>query len=271
MGRGIGSNRFMRFFRVPFLICLLLVLLPFTAAAQRPSQQGSRPAAAEELFALANQSRAQAGAGPLRWDAALARAAMLHCERMVQEGPIAHRYGGEPDLTERTSAAGAHFSLIEENIAVGSYAAQIHDGWMHSPGHRTNLLNPQVDRVGIAVIEVHGGMYAVADYSRGVSVLSAEQVESRVGELLHMSGIAMRRDDHDARLACRVDHGFPSGMTGSQPMFVMRWQGADLDHLPQDLVDRLGSGRYRSAEVGACQPRSAQEGFTVYRLAVLLY
>jgi hypothetical protein len=86
-----------------------------------------------------------------------------------------------------------------------------------------------------------------------------------------MSGIAMRRDDHDARLACRVDHGFPAGMTGSQPMFVMRWQGADLDHLPQDLVDRLGSGRYRSAEVGACPPRSAQEGFTVYRLAVLLY
>jgi hypothetical protein len=102
-------------------------------------------------------------------------------------------------------------------------------------------------------------------------VLSAEQVESRVGELLRMSGIALRRDDHDARLACRVDHGFPAGMTGSQPMFVMRWQGADLDHLPQDLVDRLGSGRYRSAEVGACQPRSGQEGFTVYRLAVLLY
>jgi hypothetical protein len=271
MGRGIGSNRFMRFFRVPFLICLLLVLLPFTAAAQRPSQQASRPAAAEELFALANQSRSQAGAGPLRWDAALAQAAMHHCEWMVREGQLSHRYGGEPDLTQRASAAGAHFSLIEENIAVGSYAAQIHDGWMHSPGHRTNLLNPQVDRVGIAVIEAHGGMYAVADYSRGVSVLSAEQVESRVGELLRMSGITMRRDDHDARLACRVDHGFPADMTDGQAKFVMRWQGADLDHLPQDLVDRLGSGRYRSAEVGACQPRNAQEGFTVYRLAVLLY
>jgi hypothetical protein len=81
----------------------------------------------------------------------------------------------------------------------------------------------------------------------------------------------MRRDDHDARLACRVDHGFPAGMTDGEPMFVMRWQGADLDHLPQDLVDRLGSGRYRFAEVGACHPRSAQEGFTFYRLAVLLY
>lgn len=196
---------------------------------------------------------------------------MQHCEWMVREGELSHRYGGEPDVTERTSAAGAHFSLIEENIALGPYAAQIHDGWMHSPHHRTNLLNPQVDRVGIAVIEAQGTMYAVADYSRGVSVLSPEQVEERVGELLHMSGIALRRDPRDARLTCRVDHGLPSGMSGGQPMFVMRWQGADLNHLPQDLVDRLGSGRFHSAEVGACSPRGAEEGFTVYRLAVLLY
>jgi hypothetical protein len=54
-------------------------------------------------------------------------------------------------------------------------------------------------------------------------------------------------------------------------LFVMRWQGADLDHLPQDLVNRLGTGRYRSAEVGACPAHSDQGGFTVYRLAVLLY
>jgi len=266
----LGFNKDMNSFRVAVSV-LALGVFALGASAQRSQQAGPSPAAAEELLALANQSRAQAGAAPLRWDAALAKAAMLHCERMVQEGPIAHRYGGEPDVTERTSAAGAHFSLVEENIAVGSYAAQIHEGWMHSPGHRTNLLNPQVDRVGIAVIAVHGAMYAVADYSRGVSVLSPEQVESRVAGLLRMSGISMRRDDHDARLACRVDHGFPPDMNGGQPMFVMRWQGADLDHLPQDLVDRLGSGRYRSAEVGACPPRNAQEGFTVYRLAVLLY
>jgi len=250
-------------------LSLLMGILCLSAAAQQ--RPGPRPAAAEELFALANQSRAQAGDGPLRWDAALAEAARRHCEWMAREGELSHRYGGEPDLTARTSATGAHFSLIEENIAIGSYAAQIHDGWMHSPGHRTNLLNPEVDRVGIAVIAVHGDMYAVADYSRGVSVFSPEQVESRVGGLLRMSGIALRRGDHDARLACRVDHGFPADMTDGQPTFVMRWQGADLDHLPQDLVDRLGSGRYRSAEVGACPPRGAQEGFTVYRLAVLLY
>ena len=235
------------------------------------AQSGVRPAAAEELFALANQSRAKDGAGSLKWDRTLAEAAMRHCEQMVREHALSHRFQGEPDLTARAAATGSHFSLIEENVALGQYAAQIHEGWLRSPGHRKNLLNPEVDRVGIAVIMTAGDMYAVADYARGVQAMTATQVEQKIGELVRMSGVTVRRDPHDARLACTVDRGFPAGMTGGQAMFVMRWQGADLEHLPQDLVNRLGSGRYQSAGVGACQPRGEVSGFTAYRLAVLLY
>lgn len=230
----------------------------------------ARPAAAEELFALANQSRAQAGLEPLQWDAALAEAAMRHCQRMAAEREISHRYGGEADLTARAAAAGAHFGLIEENIAVGSYAAQIHAGWMNSPGHRTNLLNAQVDHVGIAVIAAQGVLYAVEDFSRAVPVLTATEVEARVADLLRVSGVAVRRDNRDARAACTLASGLPP-LTGSEPDFVMRWQGADLNELPGDLTARLASGRYRQAEVGSCPGRSREGSFTVYRLAVLLY
>jgi hypothetical protein len=248
---------------------VLFLCVGLTAAVR--AQNGARPAAAEQLFALANQSRSQDGAGRLQWDRTLAAAALRHCEQMVREHALSHRFQGEPDLTARAAATGAHFSLIEENIALGQYAAQIHEGWLRSPGHRRNLLSPEVDRVGIAVIEAGGDMYAVADYARAVDAMSASQVETKIGELVRMSGVAVRRDPHDARLACMVDRGFPSNMTGGQAMFVMRWQGADLEHLPRDLVNRLGSGQYRSADVGACQPRGEVGGFTAYRLAVLLY
>jgi len=127
--------------------------------------------AAEQLFALANQTRAQAGAGRLRWDPALAAAALNHCKRMAYEGPISHRYNGEADLASRAGQAGAHFELIEENVAVGPTASMIHDEWMHSPGHRSNLLNPEVDRVGVAVVASRGVLYAVADYEHGVESL----------------------------------------------------------------------------------------------------
>lgn len=221
-------------------------------------------------MALANQSRAQEGLPALQWDATLAAAAMRHCVRMASEGEISHRYGGEPDLTQRAAAAGAHFSLIEENIAVGAYPEQIHQDWMHSPGHRTNLLNPQINRVGIAVVAAHGVLYAVSDYSEGVPVLSAAQVEARVADLIRMSGITVRRDPHDARLACPMDHGLPGGIN-DEPGFIMRWQGADLGHLPQNLVNKLASGEYGQADVGACPAEGVEGSFTAYRVAVLLY
>ena len=245
-----------------------------TAALSVHAQQRDRvpqPAKAEQLFALANQTREQEGRGRLVWDQALADAAMKHCMRMVAEGPLSHRYGGEPDLTARAADAGAHFSLIEENIAVGPYPGSIHQSWMESPGHRDNLLNADIDRVGIAVIAARGVLFAVADYARGVAVLSQSQVEAHVGSLVRAHGVSLLRDNADARAACRLDKGLPPGDGANQPAFVMRWQDANLDQLPPRLVESLASGRYRRAAVGSCPPRGAEGSFTVYRIAVLLY
>ena len=229
------------------------------------------PTAAEQLFALANQTRAQSGAGRLSWDPALAAAALNHCRRMAAEGPIAHRYTGEADLASRAGQAGAHFELIEENVAVGPTASMIHNEWMNSPGHRENLLNPEVDRVGVAVVASRGVLYAVADYEHGVESLNGREVESRVAGLLHGSGVSIVPDASLARAACAMDSGVPRSSNGAQPGFIMRWQGSDMSQLPQALAERLGSGRYQRAAVGSC-PAAGQEGtFTAYRVAVLLY
>src|SRR5580692_6648200 len=57
--------------------------------------------AAEQLFALANQTRANYGLGALKWDPALAAGALQHCMRMTQGGALSHQYRGEPDVTLR--------------------------------------------------------------------------------------------------------------------------------------------------------------------------
>jgi len=230
-----------------------------------------QPAKAEQLFAMANEARVEAGQGRLTWDPALAEAAMKHCLRMAAEGPISHRYGGEPDLTARAAEAGAHFSLIEENIAVGSYPGRIHQGWLDSPGHRANLLNPDITHVGVAVVAAQGVLFAVADYARAVPVLAPAQVENTVATLLREKGLSILRDSADARAACRLDRGLPSLAGAEPPQFVMRWQGPDVDRLPSDLAGRLASGRYRKAAVGSCPALNAEGSFTIYRVAVLLY
>jgi uncharacterized protein YkwD len=261
------------------LVFSLALALPLSISAQpqmnSPSQQGAPDmrGESEQLFALANQARAQAGAGRLEWDPSLAGAALYHCRRMALEGPIAHRYGGEPDLSERASQSGARFGLIEENVAVGPSAEGIHEEWMNSPGHRANLLSPEVDRVGIAVVASHGVLYAVADYSHGVDALSAPQIEARVAGLIRPSGVTILANPELARAACAMNSGMPRATGGPQPRFVMRWQDADLSRLPQPLVDRLSSGDYKQASVGSCPAQSdpGQGSFAAYRIAVLLY
>jgi hypothetical protein len=242
-----------------------------TAAQAQDRGSGNMQAEARQIFALANEARTQAGVGRLDWDPALAAAALAHCERMAAEGPISHQYRGEQDLTTRTAGAGAHFSVIEENVAVGPSADAIHEEWMQSPGHRANLLSPDVDRVGVAVVAARGVLYAVADYSRGVEQLSAPQVEARVAALIRVSGVAILRDPSVARSACATDEGMPHGDGGPMPRFVMRWQAGDLTELPQALRDKLASGNYRQAAVGSCQAQVAEGSFTAYRVAVILY
>jgi hypothetical protein len=217
---------------------------------------------------LANQARAAVGAGQLKWDTALAEAARQHCLRMAAEGEIAHRYGGEPDLTLRAGQAGAHFSLIEENIAIGPDPATIHDEWMHSSGHRSNLLNPEVDRVGVALVASRGVLYAVADYERAVQVLTQAQVEEAIAALLRARGVNPASDPADARAYCAQGRG---AQGSSQPGFRMMWQDADLSHLPGALLERLGTGQYSRAAVGSCAPQDLEGSFTAYRVAVLLY
>jgi len=260
----------MRTLRFGLILCL--ALLAHWGLAQAPHLENRKPVTIQpeawEIVVLANQARATQGAKPLQWDTALGEAARQHCLRMAAEGPISHRYGGEPDLSERASQAGAHFSLIEENVAVGPTPAGIHELWMHSPGHRTNLLNPDVDRVGVAVVASRGVLYAVADYARVVSVLSQTQVESTIAELVRAKGVAVLNDAANARSYCAQEQ---VARDSKLPGFRMLWQEADLTHLPQALLDRIGSGHYHRAAVGSCPAQDVQGSFTAYRVAVLLY
>ena len=251
-----------------------LALLAPLILAQEPSQIASSTAIQREawqIMLLANRSRAEAGAGPLQWDAALATAARRHCMRMAAEGSISHQYAGEPDVSARAAQAGAHFSLIEENVALAPNPATIHNAWMHSPGHRANLLNPQVDHVGVAVVAGRDGLFAVADYERAVTVLTQSQQESEVAGLVKANGLTILPDHNLARTACAAKGTLPRPASGPRPRFALYWEGAQLTQLPQDLVNEMASGKYHQAAVGSCSSQGQEETFTSYRIAVLLY
>jgi hypothetical protein len=219
------------------------------------------------LLAAANQERALHGLRPVRIDPLLCAAALFHAREMAARGTISHQFAGEADLATRAGDAGVHFSLVTENVAEASNSALIHDLWMKSPGHRANLLDLQVDAVGIAVVAEHRQLYAVEDFSRTVERLSIPAQEEVVAKLMGAVGVEVVSDPTDARQTCQLASGY---VGAKQPWFVMRYTAADLSALPEQLRAKLGSGKYRRAAVGACL-MSKRTPFSSYSVAVMLY
>ncbi len=240
--------------------------------AQQPaSSPSSFPASIAEqyLFAAANSERTQRGIAPLRWDSALYRAATVHCEQMAARQSISHQYAGEPELATRAQAAGASFSRIAENVAEAPTPIRIHDAWMHSEGHRENLLDSAVDAVGISVLRRNGQLYAVEDFGRSVVILSFDEQEQSVAQLLTAANPVQRvmAGTDEARRTCALETGYAGAR---RPLFVMRFTAGELKRLPDVLRDKLANGHYREAAVGACSSRESGP-FTAYSIAVLLY
>jgi len=246
----------------------LAPLLVLALSASPAIAQANASPAEQTLLQLANQARAAHNLPPLHWDSTLAHAARAHVQRVVHEqGEYLHQYPGEPDLMTRGAQAGAHFSTIAENI--GGHAedpAAIQQIWMTTPTHRANLLDPNLNAVGIAVIESQGLLFAVEDFAHNVSVPQGADIEKRVAQLLQQHGIAPAESNADARATCEM----PKGNAGS-PKLVIQWDGPNPTQLPDVLLQQIASGSYTSAAVGACPSKQANQQFTLYHVAILLY
>lgn len=230
--------------------------------------QGDASPAEKALLQMANQFRAEHGVAPLAWNSALARAAREHAKLMVSAGDdMEHQYPGEPDMIARAAEAGAHFSAVAENLAGrGQTAAQLQQKWMSTPTHRRNLLDPKMNVVGIGVIESDGLLYAVEDFAQSVAVPKRGAIESQVMEALQKAGIGAVKMTAAARSNCESQSN-----TSPDAKLVVHWEGANPGQLPDVVAQRILQGSYQSAAVGACPSAQAGQGFTTYRVAVLLY
>ncbi len=107
-----------------------------------------------------NRVRVRHGLRALAPDPVLIRVARAHSEDMVRrhyfdhEDPDGHRVG------DRVTAAGIAWSKVSENLAMNAGmddpVARAVEGWMDSPGHRANILDPAVTHTGVGVAEKDG-------------------------------------------------------------------------------------------------------------------
>lgn len=62
---------------------------------------------------------------------------------------------------------GCHATVAAENLAAGNVSASaIVALWMKSPGHRANILDGRLNRIGVAAVYARGRWNVVADFTR---------------------------------------------------------------------------------------------------------
>jgi uncharacterized protein YkwD len=129
----------------------LIFLLLLTT---RVFASGENEISAENVTALMNVYRAEAGLGPLRLDTKLTRAAEGRMHDMIDGEWWSHESpDGTPPFVWIT-AANYNYVAAAENLAAGFETARLLvQSWIESPGHRANILNPLYADCGIAIIE----------------------------------------------------------------------------------------------------------------------
>lgn len=142
------------------LAAAALCAVPATANAASCANANANPndistaAAQQATLCLLNDERRSHGIRPLKDNARLDRASQRYAVVMSRRNIFDHG-----DFVGRIKAArylkGARGYTLGENIAWGSWdyatPANIVDGWMHSPGHRANILNGRFREIGLGV------------------------------------------------------------------------------------------------------------------------
>ena len=87
----------------------------------------------------------------MRLSETLAGVAFGHAADMAQHNYFEHQDRSGRSPAERVRAVGYQEKLVGENIAYGPKSAEeVVQGWLDSPGHCENIMDPRFAEMGIA-------------------------------------------------------------------------------------------------------------------------
>ncbi|MFB2891522.1 CAP domain-containing protein [Aerosakkonemataceae cyanobacterium BLCC-F50] len=102
------------------------------------------------VLELTNIERSKYGLQPLTSNPLLAQAAQTHSQNMALQDFYSHTGLDGSQPWDRIKAAGYQYSQAAENIYASPTTPEAAvEGWMNSPGHRANILNPAYREIGI--------------------------------------------------------------------------------------------------------------------------
>jgi uncharacterized protein YkwD len=108
----------------------------------------------EKARELINAYRKEKGLKPLRLNTQLTEAAKAHSRDLAKWDRISHFGSDGSNPWDRVKRVGYSAKLAAENVGTGQVTIEeVMKGWQTSPGHNKNLLLPDAQEMGIALVQ----------------------------------------------------------------------------------------------------------------------
>jgi uncharacterized protein YkwD len=148
----------------------VLAVAAGACGAQSPEpRQHDLGAISQQVFVFVNAERKLRGVRELVWDERLAAEARRHASRMVTQWFFGHKDPVRGDIGQRLRKEGVIWYKCSENLYQGlgvqDPARNADLGWLKSPGHRRNMLDPEVTHAGTgAAVRADGTVFIAQVY-----------------------------------------------------------------------------------------------------------
>ena len=250
---------------------------------QGEEQSSYEGPAERELLDRANQSRAEANLSPLKMDACLVLAARRHAVLMAAREQLSHQFPDEAALSDRlTTDCTLRLDGMAENVAYGMNAAGVHDGFMHSPHHRENLLHAAYNVVGIGVVRRGSTLYVVEDFGHSLPAFSAQGAIDLIAQSVQQTRAHSklprleRRDGSAAQSeACTLAQAnslrVPAPAQPGQVRYIVRYTSLDPQNLPSAAAKASADPNLHAFAVGACFARNSTYTSGAYWVMLVFY
>jgi len=116
---------------------------------------GQETLSREAVVTLTNRERTSNGLANLTENQLLHNIAEERAGDMLEKDYFAHVSPTGVQASDVAQRIGYRYKIIAENIASGTFLTnqKIVDGWMQSPGHRKNILSPEIKEIGVSVMK----------------------------------------------------------------------------------------------------------------------
>ena len=213
----------------------------------------------KEVWRLTNIERTRHSLKPLAYEPGLVELARYHSLNMQKNNFFAHRdpQGDEVSGRQKKLYPTLVISCIGENIgrfrnSTGAFAPQdLVNGWMNSPEHRSNILNPDYTHLGVGIALNRGVMYATQNFTTSLAKIKTDMPQGLQDGKMYRISFQYLSPNQQNRLAGTLIYPDPTKlyqiseehvMVGVQPLQIEWVSKSEFDVI---IPFSAGKGDYK--------------------------